>query len=72
LLSAYVVLARQRQGVEPGEAAARTLLVVARDGDLGVAHAVTEQHDHVLRARGVDGVADHLALIAVEPAGAAA
>ena len=65
------VLPRQREGVEPGEEAARTLLVVAGEGDLGVAHAVTEQQDHVLGARAVDGVADRLALVAAEPAGAA-
>ncbi len=43
------VLAGQRQRIDTLEVAARAARVVARHGDLGVAHAVADQQDHVLR-----------------------
>ena len=66
------VLARSAAGRRcPAKLPAGALRVVAGDGDLGVAHAVADQQDDVLRARRVDRLADGVGLIAVEPARAA-
>lgn len=62
------VLPRQRQGVEAVEDTAGTLLIVAGDRDLRIAHAVTDQQDHVARRAVVDRGPDGTGLIAVESA----
>jgi hypothetical protein len=60
--------AAKRQAIHV-QAAGGALGVVARQRDLGVAHAVSDEEDHVLRPRRVDPAGERRRLLDVAPRG---